>query len=214
MVQKSMRGSHLPHERSSAYKVADSYSYRLPLPEMLRVFTFALLLSLFALAVLSQDTSLREVKQAFDNANIPEDIALPFDPRFILEVSLPQTSGSAIVLKAGVQLPRNATVGPPSFTLVGLDARDGPFNPTNAQVRHFLGGNFEPSRLSRGRAILTNTTAAVSNWRQPTPTAGSDAHRYVFLVFNQPRGFNSQTLVNATTPIITESFMLVAPDPA
>ncbi len=40
---------------------------------------------------------------------IPEDIALPFDPRFLLEVSLPQTSGSAIILKAGVQLPRNGT---------------------------------------------------------------------------------------------------------
>ncbi|KAK0449514.1 PEBP-like protein [Armillaria borealis] len=211
---------------------------------MLRVFTFAPLFGLFTQALVSQDTSLREVKQAFDNANIPEDIALPFEPRFLLEVSLPQTSGSAIVLKAGVQLPRNATVGPPSFTLVGLDARDGPFvvaavdpdaptpqNPTNAQVRHFLGGNFEPSRLVRGRAILTNTTAAVSNWRQPTPPAGSDAHRYVFLVFNQPRGFNGQTLVNATTPIslfnisefgaavglgnpIAGTFMLVAPDPA
>ncbi|KAK0430755.1 PEBP-like protein [Armillaria borealis] len=203
---------------------------------MLRVFTFAPLFGLFTQALVSQDTSLREVKQAFDNANIPEDIALPFEPRFLLEVSLPPN--------AGVQLPRNATVGPPSFTLVGLDARDGPFvvaavdpdaptpqNPTNAQVRHFLGGNFEPSRLVRGRATLTNTTAAVSNWRQPTPPAGSDAHRYVFLVFNQPRGFNGQTLVNATTPIslfnisefgaavglgnpIAGTFMLVAQDPA
>ncbi|KAK0503608.1 PEBP-like protein [Armillaria luteobubalina] len=235
---------------------------------MLQVFIFALFLGLLPLAVLSQDTSLREVKQAFDSANvsihaqfsskyaslnvfvfslqIPEDIDLPFDPRFLLEVSLPQTSGSAIILKAGVHLHRNATVGPPSFTLVGLDTRDGPFvvaavdpdaptpqDPTNAQVRHFLGGNFEPSRLSRGRAtsILTNTTAAVSDWRQPTPPAGSDAHRYVFLVFNQPRGFNSQTLVDATTPItlfnisefgaavglgnpIAGTFMLVAPDPA
>ncbi|KAK0222202.1 PEBP-like protein [Armillaria fumosa] len=214
---------------------------------MLQVFTFALFLSLFTLAVLSQDTSLREVKQAFDNANIPEDIALPFDPRFLLEVSLPQTSGSAIVLKAGVHLPRNGTFladlwgnaseytpqqpdGPFVVAAVDPDAPT-PQDPTNAQVRHFLGGNFEPSRLSRGRAILTNTTAAISNWRQPTPPAGSDAHRYVFLVFNQPRGFNSQTLVNATTPItlfnisefgaavglgnpVAGTFMLVAPDPA
>lgn len=97
-----------------------------------------------------------------------------------------------------------ATVGPPSFTLVGLDARDGPFvvaavdpdaptpqNPTNAQVRHFLGGNFEPSRLSRSRATLTNTTAAVSNWRQPTPPAGSDAHRCVHLNRLIPIAVNS-----------------------
>ncbi|KAK0460047.1 PEBP-like protein [Desarmillaria tabescens] len=225
---------------------------------MLRVFSFALLLSLLIQVVLSQDTSLREVKQAFDDANIPEDIDLPFNPRFLLEVSLPQTSGSVIVLKAGVQLPRNATVGPPSFTLAGHDIRDGPFvvaaidpdapspqNTTNAQVRHFLGGNFVSSRRSPGRAILTNTTAAVSDWRQPTPTAGTHrcayiglyllllftSYRYTFLVFNQPRGFNGQTLVNATTPItmfnisefgeavglgnpIAGTFMLVAADSA
>ncbi|KAG7444123.1 PEBP-like protein [Guyanagaster necrorhizus] len=211
---------------------------------MLRVFTSALLLGLLTQVVLCQDTNLREVKQAFDDANIPEDIDLPFDPMFLLEVSFPQTLGPAIVLKAGVQLPRNATVGPPLFAISGYGIRDGPFviatvdpdaptpqNPTNAQIRHFLGGNFEPSRRSPGRAVLTNTTAAISDWRQPTPPAGSDAHRYIFLVFNQPQGFNDQTLVNATTPValfnisafgeavglgspIAGTFMLVAPDPA
>ncbi len=37
---------------------------------MLRVFTFAPLFGLFTQALVSQDTNLREVKQAFDNANV------------------------------------------------------------------------------------------------------------------------------------------------
>ncbi|KAK0460046.1 PEBP-like protein [Desarmillaria tabescens] len=215
---------------------------------MLRASTFAFVFVLLSQVVFSQDTSLREVKEAFDNANIPEDIDLPFDPRFLLEVSFSQTSGDEIVLKAGVQLPRDKTVGPPSFTIVGRGVSDGPFviavvdpdaptpqNPTSAQVRQFLGGNFEgdcdSSLLSPGIVVLKNTTAAVTNWRQPAPPAGSDAHRYIFLAFNQPQGFNDQTVVGATTPItmfsikefsekvglgdpIAGTFMLVAPDPA
>ncbi|KAG7444233.1 PEBP-like protein [Guyanagaster necrorhizus] len=204
----------------------------------------ALLLSLLTQAIVAQDTSLAKVKEAFDVVNIPKDIALPFDPSFLLEVSLPQTTGSAIVLRAGVQLPRNATVGPPSFTLVGHDIGHGPFvvatvdpdaptpqNPNISEVRHFLGGNFVSERLFAGQATLTNTTAAVSDWLQPTPPTGSDAHRYIFLVFRQPQGFNDQVLVDATTPRtlfnisefgaavglrnpIAGTFMLVAPDPA
>ncbi|KAG7444133.1 uncharacterized protein BT62DRAFT_1008338 [Guyanagaster necrorhizus] len=91
---------------------------------MPRVFTFALLLGLLTQVVLCQDTNLREVKQAFDDANISIS---RFDPMFLLEVSLPQTSCPAVVLKAGVQLPRNATVGPPLFALSGYGIRDGPF---------------------------------------------------------------------------------------
>ncbi|KAK0244481.1 PEBP-like protein [Armillaria nabsnona] len=208
------------------------------------IFAFILLLSFLTQLVVSQDTSLAKVQQAFDLAHIPEDIALPFDPSLLLEVSLPQTTGSAIVLKAGVQLPRNATVGPPSFTLIGRDVGNGPFviatvdpdaptpqDPNIAQVRHFLGGNFLTERLFAGATVLTNRTAAVSGWLQPTPPAGSDAHRYIFLVFKQPRDFNDQVLVDAATPVtsfnisafgaavglgkaIAGTFMLVAPDPA
>ncbi|KAK0201567.1 PEBP-like protein [Desarmillaria ectypa] len=208
------------------------------------VFASVLFLSLLTQLVVSQDTDLVKVKEAFDAANISEDIALPFDPSFLLEVSLPQTTGSAIVLRAGVQLPRNATVGPPSFALVGHNVGNGPFvvatvdpdaptpqNPNISQVRHFLGGNFVSKHYIAGPTTLTNTTAAVSEWLQPTPPAGSDAHRYIFLVFKQPKDFNNQVLVDATTPVISfnisefgeavglgspiaGTFMLVAPDPA
>ncbi|KAF8148254.1 phosphatidylethanolamine-binding protein [Crassisporium funariophilum] len=193
----------------------------------------------------AQDTNLATVRRAFNNANrsrkhqIPENISLKFNPKVLLEVTFPQQSGRSITLHAGVQLPRNATAGPPTFQVVGQAGR-GPFvvaavdpdaptpqTPTSAQIRHFLGGNFvlEPSTL------LRNTTPAISNFLQPTPPAGSDPHRYVFLLFEQPQGFNAETLVTSTTSIalfnisqfagavglgqpIGGTFMLVGPDPS
>ncbi|KAF9053966.1 PEBP-like protein [Hymenopellis radicata] len=184
------------------------------------------------------------VKQAFDDANIPTDIALEFDPTFLLQVVLPQSTGAPITLEVGEQLPRNATANPPTFTLIGENIGAGPFvvatvdpdaptpqDPNIAQVRHFLGGNFITGSPACEAELLVNTTPAVSEWQQPTPPAGSDAHRYIFLVFNQPDAFNDQTLVNTATPItlfnisafgeavglgnpIAGNFMLVAPDPA
>lgn len=78
----------------------------------------------------------------------------------------------------------SATAGPPSFRIIGARSR-GPFviaavdpdaptpqTPTSAQIRHFLGGDF-----TRFRDTLTNSTPAVSEFRQPTPPAGSPAHR-------------------------------------
>ena len=124
-----------------------------------------------------------------------------------------------------------ATAGPPHFSVLG-PANQGPFvvaavdldaptpqAPTSAQIRHFLGGNFirSPSKSF----LLSNTTPAISEFRQPTPPAGSDPHRsvtacylrgeknrqtlkfirYVFLLFRQSKDFNQQTLVTPTTPI-------------
>lgn len=119
--------------------------------------------------------------------------------------------------------------------MVDLDAPT-PQSPTNAQIRHFLGGNFklEPSGSNLlGPTILRNSTPAVTEFHQPTPPAGSDPHRYVFLLFKQPEDFNAKTptLVNASTSIqnfnisqfaqeigmgnpLGGSFMLVGPDPS
>lgn len=76
-------------------------------------------------------------------------------------------------------------MGPPTFRIVG-DAGNGPFvvatvdpdaptpqDPTSAQIRHFLGGNFFP----KSGSLLVNATPAISEFRQPTPPVGSDAHR-------------------------------------
>ncbi|KAG6876350.1 hypothetical protein C0992_013286 [Termitomyces sp. T32_za158] len=137
----------------------------------------------------------------------------------------------------------SATAGPPTFSAIG-DIGFGPFviatvdpdaptpqDPTSAQIRHFLGPNFFPPQDTTSRdEPLTNRTPALSEFLQPTPPAGSDAHRYIFLLFNQPENFNAQRLVTPTTPIdlfnisefaaatglgdpIAGTFMLVAPDP-
>ncbi|KAI5121060.1 hypothetical protein M0805_008576 [Coniferiporia weirii] len=197
---------------------------------------------------LAQDTSLRTVKAAFDNANIPEDANFIFNPTALFEVSFLQAASPPIHVTAGVQLARNQTAIPPTFgiqrsafshnvggnfvvAMVDLDAPT-PQAPTNAQIRHFLGGNFALERPdARGLALLTNSTPALSEFQQPTPPAGSDPHRYVFFLFEQSPGFNKQTEVNSTTPIsnfnisqfaldvglgnpIGGTFMLVGPDPS
>ncbi|KAJ7314242.1 PEBP-like protein [Mycena albidolilacea] len=200
---------------------------------------FFRLASVFSLALVAvaQDISIRAVKRAFNAANIPNDLDIVFRPTALLEVSLPQAAGAPITLHAGIQVPRNDTAGPPVFRVVG-DVGHGPFvvatvdpdaptpqAPTEAQIRHFLGGNF----FNEG-GRLVNSTPAISEFLQPTPPAGSDAHRYIFLLFDQSPQFAHQTLVNATTSIalfnisqfasaadlgnpLAGTFMLVAPEP-
>ncbi|KAG6860418.1 hypothetical protein C0995_011412 [Termitomyces sp. Mi166 len=139
---------------------------------------------------------------------IPSALSIDFNPKALLEVIFPEPTGD-ITLHPGIQLPINATKGPPFFGAVGHIGK-GPFviavvdpdaptpqAPMEAQVRHFLGANFFPGSLQSGPAqasILNNQTAAISAFLQPAPPS-SEAHRYIFLLFNQPTGFNSQTLV-------------------
>ncbi|VDB91787.1 unnamed protein product [Peniophora sp. CBMAI 1063] len=229
------------------------------------MFKFPCLLALAAAGFArADDTSLATVVAAFNDANIPADAFITFDPSLLLQVQFPQANGTLVDVTAGVQLPRNATVGPPLFNVVEanetitnsaskgrlppikggpLDSTDfvvamvdldapTPQDPTSAQIRHFLGSNFTLASPSAGSdlAPLVNNTPAISNFLQPTPPAGSDAHRYVFLLFTQSPDFDEQTLVNASTSIanfnissfaaatglgdpLAGSFMLVAPDP-
>ncbi|KAF9045288.1 phosphatidylethanolamine-binding protein, partial [Panaeolus papilionaceus] len=112
--------------------------------------------------------------------------------------------------------------GPFVIAAVDPDAPT-PQTPTSAQIRHFLGGNFFVEGTQ-----LVNRTADISAYRQPTPPAGSPAHRYIFLLYEQSAAFARQTLVTPTTSIalfnissfasqvglgepIAGTFMLVAP---
>ncbi|KAI0692726.1 PEBP-like protein [Cytidiella melzeri] len=204
------------------------------------------LLTFFASLAVAQDRSIAQVKASFEKAHLPQDIHVAFNPSVLLEVTLPQATGPAVPVTAGVQLPRNQTVGPPQFAVTGdagleLGQRfvvatvdpdaPTPQSPTSAQIRHFLSGDFvlTPGFPFEDRRLV-NLTAPLSQWLQPTPPAGSDAHRYVFLLFRQPSGFDEQTVVTANTSIsnfnisafaletglgdpIAGTFMLVAPDP-
>ncbi|KLO17324.1 PEBP-like protein [Schizopora paradoxa] len=175
--------------------------------------------------VFAQDTSLAKVKMAFDAANLPTDEHLIFDPTALFEVTFPETNLGAgtppVHLHAAIHLNRNQTAIPPSFSLslpfspslvektfviaaVDPDAPT-PQDPTNAQIRHFLGGDFRLSLFGSG-LVFKNSTPAVTEFHQPTPPAGSDPHRYTFLLFTQPpsiRTFNTEVahLVNSSTSI-------------
>ena len=52
------------------------------------------------------------------NSQIPADAFITFDPSLLLQVQFPQANGTLVDVTAGVQLPRNATVGPPLFNVV------------------------------------------------------------------------------------------------
>ncbi|KAF5353359.1 hypothetical protein D9756_008062 [Leucocoprinus leucothites] len=92
-------------------------------------------------------------------------------------------------------------------TLFDPDANT-PEDSTIAQVRHFLGGNFSPlldHEFPSGINIplpLVNSTPAVSEWVHPQPPPASGLHRYIFLAFKQPEGFDQQTLVTAQTSVL------------
>ncbi|PSS37079.1 hypothetical protein PHLCEN_2v1118 [Hermanssonia centrifuga] len=85
-----------------------------------------------------------------------------------------------------------ATVGPPTFAVRGNIRRGQTFlvatvdpdaptpqDPTVAQIRHLLAPNFVlvDGNSRHHTKALVNETAPISPWQQPTPPAGSDAHR-------------------------------------
>ncbi|KAF9522744.1 phosphatidylethanolamine-binding protein [Crepidotus variabilis] len=178
-------------------------------------------LAFFTLAN-AQDADLGVVKKTFEDAKIPQSLAITFDPCALLEVIFQtDVTKAPIQVVAGVTLQKNDTNTRPTFSVAtpenkGVKADDlGPFvlsmvdpdaptpqNPTVAQIRHFLAGNFY-IESEGANSQLVNKTPAISDWRAPNPTQGKDAHRYVFLLYKQPSGFESQTLVNSTTPIST-----------
>ena len=90
------------------------------------------------------------------------------------ETTLPPTFG--IRIPGSRELARNPFV----VAMVDLDALT-PQDPNLAQIRHFLGGNFDGNLksidLQDATVPLTNTTPAISNFLNPTPPAGSDPHR-------------------------------------
>lgn len=182
---------------------------------MVRFVLFATLLCSVP-SLLAQDTSLRAVEEAFNKANITRDLQIHFKPSLLLEVTWPQSSGKSIATHTGQYFPRNATAGPPHFAVRGQLPRhthqfvlaavdpDAPYptNPNVSQVRHLLQGDVVPVRHPRDHQwILVNETAPVSVWLQPAPPADSPPHRYIFLLYEQPRDFNKQTFVTANTSI-------------
>ncbi|KAJ3993530.1 phosphatidylethanolamine-binding protein [Lentinula boryana] len=173
-------------------------------------------LLLVPLRVLGQfnNQNLTNTTQAFAAAKIVPDVLSSFNPAALLGVEFTDPStNQSVNVTPGILLSMEQTMKEPQFfltanvtipstipyVLVIVDP-DAPMpqNNTESQFRHMLGGDFHVDNSSK----LVNTSAALSDFVNPTPPVGSGPHRYVILAFIQPADFNSTApkLVNASTP--------------
>ncbi|KAJ2927833.1 hypothetical protein H1R20_g9265, partial [Candolleomyces eurysporus] len=156
------------------------------------------------------DTSTADVVSAFNQYNVTTRFGITFNPTAILGVAF-TAGGQTLSFKAGQNVPRNMTAQTPQLSLWGT-TDPGPFvivmadpdvptpqNPTFGPVRHWLAGNFYPTRTSN---VLTPTGTAITPYFQPTPGTGSPAHRYTYLLYKQPANFSQQTIVTSQTSIV------------
>ncbi|KAF8755127.1 pebp-like protein [Rhizoctonia solani] len=140
--------------------------------------------------------TLSEVKKTFYSEGVVPDV-IPSS-----KVVLPNTS----FVRNGQSLgDKSHTLVPPEISVQG--AKGGPYvvaivdpdalsraSPTIAQIRHFLAANFTVSSTRSKYVpqsfVLKNSTAAVNDYRPPTPPVGSGPHRYVALLYSQPKNFD------------------------
>ncbi|CAE6535900.1 unnamed protein product [Rhizoctonia solani] len=155
--------------------------------------------------------TLAEVKEKFYSAGIVPDVLPSFDPTSFLYLTytghLSDGSSYKVVLP-GDNFVRNDTLNLPEFSVQGV--KGGPYvvaivdpdapsrtNTTLAQVRHFLGANFAvsgPSKYVQKSYVLKNSTASIGGYEPPTPPPGSGPHRYVALLYKQPKNFDASFL--------------------
>ncbi|EJD46576.1 PEBP-like protein [Auricularia subglabra TFB-10046 SS5] len=144
-------------------------------------------------AVAAQTDTLASVKAAFEDAGIVGDVIPAFDPQVLLTVSFPGTGAFAAgTLLTPAQARQRPTFAIPAalgagktFLVAEVDPdAPTPQNPSSAQIRHFLAPDFVLAAGS-GATTLVNGTRALSDYRGPSPPAGSDPHRYTILLFEQ-----------------------------
>ncbi|KAL1741406.1 phosphatidylethanolamine-binding protein [Schizophyllum fasciatum] len=179
-------------------------------------FNTAAILGLVRAANVTTDS----VREAFYAAKIVPDVLPAFDPALLVGVNFtnPELANSSVLVEPGAVLTRDQTKFLPSFFISNHTAEDAaqtyivvqvdpdahtPQNPDVAQVRHLLAGNFTADGDVAGDPLLlANSSAAISEWRRPSPPAGSDPHRYVILLYPQPANFTASSvahLVNASS---------------
>ncbi|KAF8685548.1 pebp-like protein [Rhizoctonia solani] len=152
--------------------------------------------------------TLSEVKKTFYSEGVVPDVIPSFNPTSFLYLTftgdLSDGTSSKVVLP-NTSFVRNDTLVPPEISVQG--AKGGPYvvaivdpdalsraSPTIAQIRHFLAANFTVSSTRSKYVpqsfVLKNSTAAVNDYRPPTPPVGSGPHRYVALLYSQPKNFD------------------------
>lgn len=68
--------------------------------------------------------------------------------------------------------------------------------PMMSPILHWLQPNLVPKPLQNGSFVLAAEAGApvVANWLAPAPPPGASPHRYLFLLYEQPYGFDVQRL--------------------
>ncbi|THU92230.1 PEBP-like protein [Dendrothele bispora CBS 962.96] len=146
-----------------------------------------------------------KVKEDFEKSGLVPDVVETFEPKAVLDVAFSGEESPVYVVEGG-NLTVNQTALMPTFwltyndpsllnqtfivTMVDPDAPT-PQNRSLAQVRHLVLADVRINGSgSEGVALLTNSTPALSEYIPPGPPAGSDPHRYTFLLWNQPPTFD------------------------
>ncbi|KAF8195661.1 phosphatidylethanolamine-binding protein [Mycena galopus ATCC 62051] len=162
------------------------------------------------------NASLTDVSTAFSKAGLVPGITPVFEPTGFLDVifTVPSTQ-QAVNATPGANLTTQQTVNEPQFVLTVSDTTTAsnaefvvalfdpdaptPQNTSLAQFRHLLGAGYQ---WNPATGVLSNTTAAVTEFFPPGPPPGSDPHRYMVLVYVQSEDFASKvpSILNASTP--------------
>ncbi|TRM70410.1 phosphatidylethanolamine-binding protein [Schizophyllum amplum] len=142
-----------------------------------------------------------EVRDAFYRAKIVPDVLPAFNPTLDLYIEFDKVA----VYEPGPRLHVKDTDGCPTFVIHSSQATDMlskyvvamvdpdayyPDNSSVSQVRHYLGANLTVGGIgSFWTSPIKNLTEPITNWMSPSPPDGSDPHRYVVLVYQQPWNF-------------------------
>ncbi|KAJ7648486.1 phosphatidylethanolamine-binding protein [Mycena rosella] len=160
-------------------------------------------------------TSLTDISTAFSNAGIVPGVIPIFNPSGILDVVF--TTQQAVNATPGTNLTVQQTVNEPQFFVTSDDSTaisaqfvvalfdpdaPTPQNTSLAQFRHLLGGGYRWSPNGGNSGILTNGSAALTEFVPPGPPPGSNPHRYMVLLFVQSEDFDSKapSILNSSTP--------------
>ncbi|KAF8591043.1 PEBP-like protein [Ramaria rubella] len=177
-----------------------------------------LVFSLLSVAFVHAKDTPQSVRQSFIQAGLVPDVLASFEPVLLLDVTytIPETGQKKAVSPPGRNFTMPQILNQPVWSIPSDDEQltketfvvamidpdaPTPQDPTRAQIRHFLGGNFRlQGRLSAigPGTILVNTTPALSEYHQPTPPNTSDPHRYTWLLFRQPLDFPTSVSPNTT----------------
>ncbi|KAI0058827.1 PEBP-like protein [Artomyces pyxidatus] len=163
------------------------------------------------------EPSVQDAQTALNQAGIAPDVVPTFSPTSILDVVYNDpTTNQAIVVEPGKNLTVAQTVNEPQFFLTSNDSSVAsktfllafvdpdaptPQNRSLSDIRHVLAPNLHISGTAN-RALLVNSTPAITDYLAPGPPPGSGPHRYTVLLFVQPDNFSSAAagLVDQSTP--------------